>query len=126
MPASRRSRGGFTSMIHLSADGRCRPLSLIVTAEQGADCTQFVPALEKIRDPRLGPGRRRKKPAAVAADRGYSNGPCRDYLRRRGIRHTIAENAPHRARPSTWPDSTSPAPSSGLPGDPTTSLRAIT
>ncbi|MGW9030491.1 hypothetical protein ACWGQ5_41720 [Streptomyces sp. NPDC055722] len=41
-------------MIHLSADGHCRPLSLIVTAEQGADCTQFVPVLEKTRDPRSG------------------------------------------------------------------------
>lgn len=26
-----RSRGGFTSKVHLSADGPCRPLSLIVT-----------------------------------------------------------------------------------------------
>lgn len=44
-----RSRGGFTSKIHLSADGRCRPLSLIVTADERADCTQFVPVLEKVR-----------------------------------------------------------------------------
>jgi hypothetical protein len=75
----------------LSADGRCRPLSLIVTAEQRADCTQFVPVLETIRVPRLGPGRPRKKPAGVAADKGYGNGPCREYLRRRGIRHTVPD-----------------------------------
>ncbi|MFJ6452224.1 IS5 family transposase [Streptomyces hydrogenans] len=86
-----RSRGGFTTKIHLSADGRCRPLSLIVTPGQRADCTQFEPVLEKIRVPRIGPGRPRKKPDSLAADRAYSNGPCREYLRRRGIRHTIPE-----------------------------------
>ncbi|MFD9336664.1 IS5 family transposase [Streptomyces sp. NPDC060028] len=63
-----RSRGGITSKIHLSADGRCRPLSLIITPGQRADCTQFVPVLEKIRVPRQGPGRPRKNPDSVAAD----------------------------------------------------------
>ncbi|MGY0461339.1 IS5 family transposase [Kitasatospora sp. cg17-2] len=86
-----RSRGGFTTKVHLSADGRCRPLSLVITAGQRADCTQFEPVLEKIRVPRSGPGRPRKRPDSLAADKGYSNGPCRDYLRRRGIRHTIPE-----------------------------------
>ncbi|MEE4420516.1 IS5 family transposase [Streptomyces sp. DSM 41528] len=92
-----RSRGGFTSKFHLSADGFCRPLSLIVTPGQRADCTQFVPVLEKIRVPRLGLGRPRKKPDSVAADKAYSNGPCRQYLRRRGIRHTIPEKADRQA-----------------------------
>lgn len=31
-----RSRGGFTSRLHLSADGRSRPLSLIITPRQRA------------------------------------------------------------------------------------------
>ncbi|WP_441349271.1 IS5 family transposase [Streptomyces sp. SID69] len=92
-----RSRGGFTSKIHLSADGRCRPLSLVLTAGQRADCTQFEPVLEKIRVPRTGPGRPRKKPDSVACDKAYSNGPCRNYLRRRGIRHTIPEKADSQA-----------------------------
>ncbi|WP_399462024.1 IS5 family transposase [Streptomyces sp. sk2.1] len=88
-----RSRGGFTAKLHLSADGRCRPLSLIVTPGQRADCTQFQPVLEKIRVPRLGPGRPRKKPDSLAADKTYSNGPIRDCLRQRGIQHTIPEKA---------------------------------
>lgn len=91
-----RSRSGFTSKIHLSADGRCRPLSLIITPGQRADCTQFIAVLEKIRVPRLGLGRPRKKPDSIAADKGYSNGPCRQYLRR-GIRHTIPEKADSQA-----------------------------
>ncbi|MFJ8469741.1 IS5 family transposase [Streptomyces swartbergensis] len=88
-----RSRGGFTSEIHHSADGRCRPLSLVVTGGQRADCTQFTAVLEKIRVPRTGPGRPRKKPDSLAADKAYSNSPCRTYLRRRGIRHNMPEKS---------------------------------
>ncbi|MFF8848023.1 IS5 family transposase [Streptomyces sp. NPDC015127] len=92
-----RSRGGFTTKLHLSADGRCRPLTLVITPGQRADCTQFKPVLEKIRVPRVGQGRPRKKPDSVAADKAYSNGPCRDYLRHRGIRHTIPEKTDSQA-----------------------------
>ncbi|MFD7777033.1 IS5 family transposase [Streptomyces sp. NPDC059753] len=92
-----RSRGGFTTKLHLSADGRCRPLTLIVTPGQRADCTQFQAVLEKIRVPKLGPGRPRKKPDSLAADKAYSNGPIRDYLRQRGIRHTIPEKTDSQA-----------------------------
>lgn len=53
--------------------------------------------LEKIRVPRLGLGRPRKKPDSVVADNAYSNGPCREYLRRRGIRHTIPGKADSQA-----------------------------
>jgi transposase len=53
--------------------------------------------LEKIRVPRIGPGRPRKKPDRLAADKAYSNGPCGAYLRERGIRHTIPEKADSRA-----------------------------
>lgn len=92
-----RSRGGLTTKLHLSADGLCRPLSLIVTPGQRADCTQFEPVLEKIRVLRRGPGRPRKKPDSVAADKAYSNGPCREYLRRRDIRYTIPEKTDSQA-----------------------------
>ncbi|MFJ4872579.1 IS5 family transposase [Streptomyces sp. NPDC088757] len=92
-----RSRGGFTTRLHLGADGRCRLPSLIVTPGRRAGCTQFKPVLEKIRVPKPGPDRPRKKPDSVAADKAYSNGPCREYLRRRGIRHTIPEKTDSQA-----------------------------
>ncbi|MFE6848897.1 hypothetical protein [Streptomyces sp. NPDC057686] len=53
--------------------------------------------LEKIRVPRIGPGRPRMKPDSLAADKAYSNGPCREYLRRWGIRHTIPEKTDSQA-----------------------------
>lgn len=34
---------------------------------------------------------------SVAADKAYSNGPCREYLRRRSIRHTIPEKTDSQA-----------------------------
>ncbi|CAM5575172.1 IS5 family transposase [Streptomyces canarius] len=72
-------------------------MSLIVTPGQRADRTQFIAVLEKIRVPRTGRGRPRKKPDSLAADRAYGNGPCRDFLRRRGIRHTIPEKTDSQA-----------------------------
>jgi hypothetical protein len=53
--------------------------------------------LEKIRVPREGPGRPRTKPGGIAADQARVNGPLREYLRRRGIRHTALEKAHSRA-----------------------------
>ncbi|WP_172629641.1 transposase, partial [Streptomyces sp. NL15-2K] len=50
-----------------------------------------------IRVPRLSRGGPRKKPDSLTADKAYSNGPCREYLRRRGIRHTIPEKADNQA-----------------------------
>ncbi|MFI1721950.1 IS5 family transposase [Streptomyces sp. NPDC020489] len=88
-----RSRGGFTTKIHLSADGRCRVLSLVITPGQCADCTQFEAVMDRICVPRLACGRPRTKPDSVSADKGYSNRRTRRYLRRRGIRHVIPEKA---------------------------------
>ncbi|MFF1736847.1 hypothetical protein ACFVXB_36730, partial [Streptomyces sp. NPDC058247] len=51
-----RSLGGFTTKLHLSVDGHCRPLPLVVTPGQRADCTQFKPVLEKIRVPKTESG----------------------------------------------------------------------
>jgi transposase len=70
---------------------------LIVTGGQRADCTQLKAVVDKICVPRVGPGRPRKKPNSLAADKAYSNRPCRAYLRRRGIRHTIPEKTDSQA-----------------------------
>ncbi|MFF5468108.1 transposase [Streptomyces achromogenes] len=81
----------------MSADGRCRPSPLMVSGGQRADRTRFKLVLEKIRVPRTGRGSPRKKPDSVAADKAYSNGPCRRYPRRRVIRHTIPEKTDSKA-----------------------------
>ncbi|NEA18764.1 transposase [Streptomyces halstedii] len=72
-----RSRGGFTTKVHLSADGRCRrPLSLVVTLGRRAARTRFDPCWRRSVFP--GPfGPAREKPDGLAADKAQSNGPCR-------------------------------------------------
>jgi transposase len=85
-----RSRGGLTSKIHLAADRKCRPLSLVLTAGQAADSPQFVPVLQKVRI-RLPVGRPRTRPDAVAADKAYASRGNRSYLRRRNIKAVIPE-----------------------------------
>ncbi|MEZ7124704.1 IS5 family transposase [Nonomuraea sp. AD125B] len=92
-----RSRGGFTTKLHLSADGRCRVLSLVLTPGQYGDSPQFRPVLGAIRVPRLGPGRPRTRPDSLAADKAYSSRANRAHLRRRKIRHTIPEPRDQRA-----------------------------
>lgn len=70
-----------------------KPLSLIITAGQRGDSPQFQPVLERISVPRLGPGRPRKRPDKVRADKAYGSHANRAYLRRRGIACTIPEKA---------------------------------
>lgn len=96
-----RSRGGFTTKIHLACEQGQRPLSLLVTAGQRGDSPQFVAVLEGIRVPRGGAGRPRVRPLRVRGDRAYSSRANRAYLRKRGIRCTIpepADQATHRKR----------------------------
>jgi transposase len=88
-----RSRGGFTTKIHLACEQGQKPLSLLVTAGQRGDSPQFEPVLEAIQVPKPGGGRPRRKPLRVRGDKAYSSRANRAYLRRRGIRSTIPEPA---------------------------------
>ncbi|MFJ6944107.1 IS5 family transposase [Streptomyces wuyuanensis] len=88
-----RSRGGFTTKIHLACEQGQKPLSLLVTAGQRGDSPQFEPFLNAIRVPRAGQGRPRSRPLRVRGDKAYSSRANRAYLRRRGIRCTIPEPA---------------------------------
>lgn len=72
-----RSRGGLTTKLHLSCDGRGRPLSVVVTAGQVHESTQLAAVLDAIRVPRPGPGWPRKRPDRVLADKGYTYRRCR-------------------------------------------------
>jgi transposase len=88
-----RSRGGWTTKIHLACEQGQRPLSVVITAGQRGDSPQFAAVLEAISVPRQGPGRPRTRPFRVRADRAYSARGNRAYLRRRGIACTIPEPA---------------------------------
>ena len=93
-----RSRGGLTTKIHLAVDGRGRPLSVLLTAGQAGDNPQLFALLDAIRVHDGGPGRPRKKPDMLIADKAYAHDPTRRELRHRGIRHTIPERTDQIAR----------------------------
>ena len=86
-----RSRGGFTTKIHLACEQGQRPLSLLVTAGQRGDSPQFAAVLEGIRVPRAGASA--CPPAAGRGDKAYPPAPTGPTLRKRGIRCTIPEPA---------------------------------
>nr|WP_242744393.1 IS5 family transposase [Streptomyces sp. CA-256286] len=92
-----RSRGGLTTKIHLACDGRGRPLGFVVTGGNVNDCTQFEQVLAQIRVRRPGPGRPRTRPDHLLGDKGYSSRGIRNYLRKRGIPHTIPERSDQQA-----------------------------
>jgi transposase len=93
-----RSRGGLTTKIHLAAESRCRPLSMLVTAGQANDApVVFEAVMDAISVPRRGRGRPRQRPRRVLADKAYSLRRIRQWLRSRGIIATIPVPADQRA-----------------------------
>nr|WP_322632940.1 IS5 family transposase [Glycomyces albidus] len=86
-----RSRGGWTTKIHLAADTSQTVLSFKLTAGQGADSPQLAPVLDRISVPRPGPGRPRTRPDRVLANKGYPSRANRAYLRRRHIEAVIPD-----------------------------------
>jgi hypothetical protein len=53
-----RSRGGFSTKVHLACDGKGRPLSVVVTPGQRHGSTQLKELLDAVRVPRLWAARR--------------------------------------------------------------------
>ena len=80
---------------------------MIVTPGQRNGSTQLERLLDGVRVPRRpegSPGRPRKRPEHLLAERGYSFESCRRLLlRRRGIRHTIPERKDQKERRAARP-----------------------
>jgi transposase len=91
-----RSRGGFTTKLHLASDGRGRPLALHLSEGQRHDSRELGAVLDRIRVPGQR-GRPRQRPGRLCLDKGYSYPACRQLLRRRKIRHVIPERRDQRA-----------------------------
>ncbi|MGH3382249.1 MAG: IS5 family transposase [Actinoallomurus sp.] len=94
-----RSRGGWTTKIHLACEQHRHVLAHLLTPGQAGDSPQMIPVLQRIRVPRPGPGRPRTRPDRVLADKAYSSRANRAWLASRNIRATIpvpADQAAHR------------------------------
>jgi transposase len=80
-----RSQGGFSTKLHLRADGNGQPITAVLTAGERHEQTALETVLDSGAIPRRGRGRPRLRPRRVAGDKGYSSPTARRRLRRRGI-----------------------------------------
>jgi transposase len=89
-----RSRGGWSTKLHVRVEGDGKPMTFILTPGQQHESTVAQQLLEQgaVSTGRSGPPRRR--PQRLIADKGYSSRKFRAFLRRRAIRFTI----PHQRR----------------------------
>src|SRR5437867_7828420 len=83
-----RARNG--SKHHLLVDASGIPLAWTLTGGNRNDVTRLVPLLERVPPVRGKPGRPRRRPERLSADRGYDHDTYRRQLRQRGIKPEIA------------------------------------
>lgn len=95
-----RSKGGFSTKLHLRCDNQGKPITFLITVGERHETVVFEQLMSQGSVKRPGCGRPRLRPKRVVADKGYSSGKIRRYLRRRGIRLTIPRksNEKHRGK----------------------------
>jgi len=71
-------------------DGNGIPFVVKLTGANAHDVTQLIPLIDAIPPVRGRPGRPRRRPVVLVADRGYDSERHRDELRSRGIAPIIA------------------------------------
>jgi transposase len=89
-----RSRGGFSTKIHLKVDLDGLPLAFHLTEGQASDSVQFEALLD------LGPD---ITPRVVVGDKGYASKGNRATARERGIAPVIPHKCNEKKRPAFFP-----------------------
>lgn len=95
-----RSRGGFTTKIHVRAEGLGKPVTFVVTGGEVHDSQAVDALMQEGKVKRPGRGRPRLRPRRVAGDKAYSSNRIRAALRRRGIKPVIPTKANERRDPT--------------------------
>jgi transposase len=95
-----RSRGGFTTKIHVRSEGYGKPVTFTLTGGQVHDSQQVTALIDRGAIRRIGRGRPRLRPAKIVGDKAYSSRSIRQALRKRAITPVI----PTRANESRQPD----------------------
>jgi transposase len=83
-----RSRGGYSTKLHLLTDANGIPLAPHLTAGQRHESRAFEALMGAVRLPRRR-GRPRTRPRQLLGDKAYSSPRIRRYCRGRGIRAVI-------------------------------------
>lgn len=84
------SQGGYSTKLHVVADGWGTVLNVIATGGQTHETTQFEKALTTVP---LASGKLKHWPDRVAGDKGYSSSANRQWLKRRRIEDVIASKS---------------------------------
>ena len=94
MQALGRSRGGFSTKIHVLCEGAGLPISVLLTPGEAHEATMLEPLLSTVK---IGgkPGAPRRRFETVSGDKGYDGTPQRAAIRQHGSAPLI----PHRKRP---------------------------
>lgn len=84
----------------MRAEGKGKPITFVLTPGEAHDAPVFEQLMEQGAIKRLRGGRPRLLPGRIAADKGYSSGKIRRYLRKRRVGITIPRksNERHRGR----------------------------
>ena len=86
-----RSRGGFGSKLHLRCDRRGRLMAFVLTPGERNERAALPELMARGAVRRNGRGRPRLRSRTVVGDRGYTGGPTRGFLRRRGVAAVIPQ-----------------------------------
>jgi transposase len=84
-----RSQGGFSTKLHLRAEGNGRPITAVLTGGERHEQIALEALLDQGAIRRPGRGRPRLRPRCVAGDKGYSSPTARRRLRARRITPVI-------------------------------------
>ena len=82
--------------VHALVDNNGNPLSVISTGAAEGERAQIEPLIEQAKVLTGKPGRPKKLPGSLQADKGYDSRKLRDDLRKRGVTPMIDRR--------TWPD----------------------
>ena len=94
-----RSQGGFSTKVHLRAEGNGRPITVVLTGGERHEQIALEAVLDQGAIQRQGRGRPRLRPRRLAGDKGYSSPTARGRLRRRHIRPIIPSRKDQRRQP---------------------------
>ena len=84
-----RSRGGFSTKVHVRAEGGGKLLAFVLSGGERHESRYVEALLARGHVRRAGRGRPRFRPGCVVGDKGYSYSTVRRALARRGIRAVI-------------------------------------
>lgn len=91
-----RSRGGYSTKIHVATDAKGLPLAVTLTPGQAGETPEFGHLIKSIP---LNLYHRSKRPKAIAGDMAYSANATRTYLEKHGIADVIPKRPNEQRRP---------------------------